>query len=1123
MKKIIALWCAFSVTVSAGSFYFSDGFGPADGSCTLSNIILGAGAPTYYQPNGSNGWTNSLWYGREGAIVPAVSKPADSNNGYGHLLTNYLYSFMSQQIMSNGKLEIKGCPSPGDSNSSRDGRWKGKYIFHTNRYSASEVTPFGWEVIREAAFIDLSDTAINPPAGGNWVPGTSLDARKHATLGLAMFYDDPLNPARKVFSIDRTYEGATFQNYFEFVEHMGFLTSAYRRYEYYDSSEVSLESAFLGGVRPDGSSTNLSNAMYYDYQMNVNSAIVLTNTTWNSNAIGFRIIHDGSSLNLYVNPNPYGQRPAYPGEWIYVGKRSVIWASNFQIMIGHGQRGFGGYLGHEWAFGTFDNLLIRSACDNSTITFSPASISNAINYQTISIVITNVILPTQNAGVNYLRIIKPASFDYTNDLIAGISVKTHFSNNATECVLSNYIYSNDSFPADAQFAIMTNSWTNTAGSNEIRILLGNQITNLTQPEWEYVKIDIVSRSTNTTFYNDAWTAYVMAEQFHAMPSTKLSNYSTCGWQKCTGSGLLGVTTSPALGYASITPTSVQQVVENYSMTFRLSTYDSTRDPIRQIAILVPYEFHACVLSNFNSAYLGYGISNYLSYPSYRTGLSNGTSSNLILISYPTNNYLPAQGAREAISFDVIGRPRANIVSNDANLVWKCWVDGTAVGTSSLLALTNADNPSQSIVIFPDTNATTWDLSIDDLKNRSSGQAVKNSESEVLMVKVHRPGYTNDQAITNIILTNLLRDHTYYGFFNLYTNTDDSLSGAVALSKSNFVSNLNGFLYITNLISNISPSVLTPTRLILTYTPLVFDTFATNQFRIHWLKTVGTNSTTNQYAILNTNFLAVATSNIKLEDNTLTASVLPILTNSIKQGSRHAAMRINLRSVDQDAVFSVNNLTFTLTATNMTNHSELSLAVFRDNGSSPGTFDTGDTMIPGSDGVFVAGSKFASFASPVTIDKNDTYLYAVVTVNQDAQVSGRFILNFPKASQSGFTPAGASITNDGTAESTEECSISPAVTFVTNDAAAVGRTFIRPGAGERAIIYLDDTVVRDFSLYKAYIYDITGAKVQEIQFTSHVAHWDARTVAGQVVRSGMYVAVIKGPNNYTKKVKLLVVK
>ncbi|MEK6797149.1 MAG: hypothetical protein AABZ39_20410 [Spirochaetota bacterium] len=1118
MRKIIlmSLVAMTAASLFAGSFYLNENFGPADGSLPISNIISGA-APSY-APNGSNGWTNALWYGREGAIIPALELLFTNTNRY-----------MSQQIFSNGKLEISGSVSPGDAGSSRDGRWKGKWIWHTNSYHASEYAPFGWEVIREAAFLDISDVDTKPGSGGaatDHVPTTKSDARKHAAVGLAMFYDDPLNRMPKTYNFDRTYEGSSFANYFEWSEHAGFLSSWFRRFEIYDSGEISLENSFLTAARPSGVTTNISNAMYWDYIItNDWSWTPLTNMMyWNTNAIGFRIIHDGEALNMYVNPNPYGQRPAYPNEWLFVKRRAVTWNSNFSIMIGNQQRGFGGYLGHEWAFGTFDNLLIRSACDASAFIFSPAAISNAINFQTVSVVITNVILPANNAGVNYLRIIKPVSFDYTNDLVAGITVKTHFSNSATECVLSNYIYSNGSFPADAQCAIMTNSWTNAAGSNEICILLGNQVTNFTQVDWQYVKIDIVTRSTNPFFYNDAWTAYVMAEKFDAMPAAMKSNYSTCGWQKCIGTGLLGVTTSPALGFASITPTSVQQVVESYSMTLRLSTYDITRDPIRQIAILVPWEFQLCAFSNFNSAYLGFGVSNYLAYPAYRPGLSNVASSNLITISYPANNYLPAQGARETISFDVIGRPRANINTNDVNLVWQCWVDGSAVTSNSLVALTNADNPSQTIVIFPDTNATTWDLSIDDVRNRSSGQAVKNAESEVLLMKVHRPGYTNAQMITNIIMTNLLTNHQYYGFFNLYTNClDDSLVGSVLVSQSNFISNLNGYISITNIITNLSASVISPTRLIFTYTPLTFDTFATNKFRVHWMKVAGTNATTNQYNMLNTNLLAIATSNIKLEDNTLTADVLPLLTNNIKQGSRAAAMRINLKSLDQDAVFNVNSLTFTITATNMTNHSEISLAVYRDNGSVVGVYDTADSIVPGSDGVFVAGSKFASFASTVTIDKNDTYLYAVITMNADAQVGGKFTLNFPKSIQAGFIPAGASITNDGFTESTVECSISPAVTFAANDAAAVGRTYIRPSLGERAIIYLDDATVRDFTQYKAYIYDITGAKVQEIAFTSYVAYWDARSIAGQVVRTGMYIAIIKGPNNYTKKVKLMVVK
>ncbi|MBI4978970.1 MAG: hypothetical protein HZC28_15940 [Spirochaetes bacterium] len=1117
--RAICIICAaivLSFSLSPASYYLSEDFGVADGSVMLSNIVINTN-----WANGTNGWTNGMWYGREGVIIPELAGAP--------LLTN-TNMYMSQQIMSNGKLEISGCPSPADGGSSRDGRWKGKWVYHTNRYSATVYHPFGWEVVRELSFLDISDVVTKPGSGGaaDHVPTPKSDARKHATLGLAMFYDNPAASLEKTYNFNRAYEGGSFANYFEWSEHAGFLSTWFRRFEVFESSEVSIEDDFLDARRPDGAVSNVSNAMYWDYIItNAATWTPLTNTNyWNSNAIGFRVVHDGSDLNLFVNPNPYGKRPAYPNEWMFVHKRPVTWNSNFQIMIGHGQRGFGGYLGHEWAYGTFDNLLIRSAADLSQIYFQPAAIANAGTFQTVAMVISNVILQTTNAGVNYIRIIKPASFDLTNDLLVGIRVKTHYSNTASEITLSNYFYSNDSFPDDGQCAIMTNSWTNAAGSNEIRLLLGNQITNMTQADWEYVKVEMVIRSTNPTFFNDAWTAYVTADQFNAMPSSKLSNYSTCGWQKCTGSGLVDATISPALAYTAVTPSVMQQVTELNSVTFRLATYeDVPRASIKKIAILVPDEFKNCKLSNFNSAYLGYGISNHMSTNTTIAGLTNATSSRLIIVDY-TSSILPANGAREAITFDVVGRLKANIDGNDPNLVWKCWVDGVDVSSNSYLTLTNADYQSQKITIEPDTNVTSWDVSVDDVRNRSSGQAVKNAETEVLLAKVRRPGYTNAQTITNIVITNLLTNQAFYGFFNIYTNgSDDTLAGSIPVSLSNYISNLNAFIRVTNVITNLSASVVNPTRLIFTYTPLVFDTFATNKFRIADMKVNGPNSATNTVEpVQNSNLFQNATTNIKLEDNTLIADVEPMLTNTIKQGvkGKSVAFKINLRSLDQDATFTVNNLVFTIASTNLINQSDLSIAVYRDNGLMPGTYDANDTIISGSDGVFANGKKISTFAETVTIDKNNTYLYAVITPSDKAQISAQFTIGFPKTSQTGFTPAGASISNDGASQETILCTIFPDVQFNSNKA-AVGNTLLRPGSGEKVALYLDDSASGDYTQYKAYIYDIAGAKVQEISFPSYVAYWDGKTIAGQIVRSGMYIAIIKGPGNYLRKTKLMVVK
>lgn len=688
MKKII-IAILILTPLFGSSYYLYEDFG-ADGTFVLSNSLVTPVARGY------NGWTNNFWYGREGVIIP---KPDDgTGNNESDDLTNEVITAMSRQHFTNGKLEIIGSPSPGDLGSSRDGRWKGKWVWNTNRYKATPYIPFGWEIIRERAFLDPSSL----PGGGvtAWVPGatgTKVDARKHSTLGIAMYYDDPASPLSKTYDFDRANEYAAFQNYFEFVEHAGcWGQSNYdvRRYfEYFESAEVQIDNNMTNTLRPDGGKTNVLSFLTWDYDLTNNVATNTASAT-NTNAIGFRMIHDGTNLSLYVNPNPYATVSGRPSEWLLVVSRPVTWNSNFSFMVGHQQRGFGGYLGDEWAFGTFDNLLIKSAADSSTLLFEPSSTQASNGFQTVKLILSNVLLPTTNSGINYIRIIKPSVFAWDTN---NISVSTRYDGSTHSLSMSTYA-SGKSF-ADTEAYILTNY-----GEDEVRIILGAQITNMTVASNEHIEISIPVKITNDDFPDYAFSVYVMAEVFSDMPVTKKSNYSTCGFQRVSGDGKIKYKYVKPEAYSSITPTSIYQGNTTYSFFYRLAAKTTSENqgqaPIKKAAIQMPPPFDNTNIniysSNFNSLKMGDASSWF--------AINDGWD-----VLYPTQRTVADKhSGDDSFLFD---EDTDEIIINSSTYpgTLKLWLKGDSGGAQFLVekATSNADGYGSWTTASTLTTTTSW--------------------------------------------------------------------------------------------------------------------------------------------------------------------------------------------------------------------------------------------------------------------------------------------------------------------------------------------------------------------------------------------------------------------------------
>jgi len=102
-------------------------------------------------------WITNFWYGRLGTVIGLDSKIIQRTN--------------------NGNLLLSGYPS---ANCDRDGTWKGKYVYNTNKYAATKEQPFGIEIIKKWS---LMDTSID---NSQW--GTNAnDSRHQSEIGISLF------------------------------------------------------------------------------------------------------------------------------------------------------------------------------------------------------------------------------------------------------------------------------------------------------------------------------------------------------------------------------------------------------------------------------------------------------------------------------------------------------------------------------------------------------------------------------------------------------------------------------------------------------------------------------------------------------------------------------------------------------------------------------------------------------------------------------------------------------------------------------------------------------------------------------------------------------------------------
>ncbi|MDD5066402.1 MAG: hypothetical protein PHF84_05090 [bacterium] len=513
-----------------------------------------------------------------------------------------------------------------------------------------------------------------------------------------MFVDSSPVLHKTYVANNRTNEWENFSSYFDFVDHVGCwdtpIDPMRQIISYYDSAEVSLNDECKAALSPRGIGYNTTNVSLWDYQLLQNNPVAT-----NTNCVGFRMVHDGTYIKLYLNPDPYDRNPALPNEWLFLAQKQVVWNDAIQIMVGHGQRCSDSVAGMPQQDADFDNLLIKSSVDVSKQIVSPPSLPTSTtltDYKKVTLMFSNVILKQtdiSNAGINYIKITKPNEFRWPYNVMLTnnttnycVRVRDFYEGNVTQRTLYNNQFNTDmtSFFGSANKAMIRTN------GNDLYIILSSQITNMPVDSYEHIYVDMRFKVTN--FSSVQFDSWVQAELFEGMPVAKKSNYSTCSWQKTTGTASIGLSEGSAYAYASISPNQIFQGPNDYSFTYKFSTTGVVgRQDITWAAIKVPDGFSNTQITNFDSDRMGTNERTLIKVTNI-TALGPGK---FIRLNYTTST-LASPGGLDVITFNIKGSV------NKGNWKWQSWVDGNSLSGSSLATGTNLNYNSQWVRISGET-------------------------------------------------------------------------------------------------------------------------------------------------------------------------------------------------------------------------------------------------------------------------------------------------------------------------------------------------------------------------------------------------------------------------------------
>lgn len=583
--------------------------------------------------------------------------------------------------VNNGRLYLIGRPNNGEL--LYNNIWVGKAAqfipansatFGNTNLRATAENPLGFQIMRTYAYVDPNGEA----------QGETQYNRSGLTLWMVQDSSTVVNEwdnyANFVYMYDQTsmnWDGAADTariGWFDGTEHFPVQTGVTNMLDYsnYDITRFYWQ-------YDDNTGTDYSH-LYPGFTEPI---------TANNNAVIFRMTHDGSTVNYYLNPNPYGTNAGplstAPNTFVLIGKSQVSWNDNIKFMLGHETM----YFLNESADGEYDDFLIRSVCDTLLASITPQRV---VVDQTNTFKVT--VVPTFNAndsGIGEILIKKPAYITSSWDL------DQIFVTNASSGSFAQLTKAAGTLPANnGEFA------PSVTPDGLLRILYrttdsGSGVINSSSANLTNVIVFKILMPAGASSDGGDFQVFANLEKYDGWAYTIL-NLPTTGKKKALPAATDALKVkSYRQPYANASVTAAPAVINQGTVdeaesvfSYELSTRDiSGRPPISQAIIAFPSNF-VVYQTNIKSLYIYNDTAN--------ISLTNGNGSNYIVLNY-TEGALPGEGGYDRITFTGYGTPQIAQDATNEKFKFVSWINSSNVVGASLQSTgTNSAFPSQMVTI-----------------------------------------------------------------------------------------------------------------------------------------------------------------------------------------------------------------------------------------------------------------------------------------------------------------------------------------------------------------------------------------------------------------------------------------
>lgn len=313
-------------------------------------------------------------------------------------------------ISNNTYLYVAGWPNNNDL---AYNLWTGRTARFERKYSASQEEPFGFQVNRYYG-LQGGSSIYRQTSNNIWLiesPAGSISEMlpNGATTGCTSFTQVP-DGTDCSFTDSHIHAENEWQDYdFDVISNFIFLFDK--------ESNETMWQYYYGGEQD----INLATAVTFDKTaQNLDANTNGVPDKRDDREVGIRMTHDGTTVRIYMNPNPHGRAgtyinvdyTGYSNAWYEVTNRAVPFNSNMKVMIGQEQRNYT----LDNAQGAYDHYLVRPVANAVTAEMTLPQSGKALSGQTNAQfgIKINPAIRANDAGIGEIYIQKPAGYAASN-------------------------------------------------------------------------------------------------------------------------------------------------------------------------------------------------------------------------------------------------------------------------------------------------------------------------------------------------------------------------------------------------------------------------------------------------------------------------------------------------------------------------------------------------------------------------------------------------------------------------------------------------------------------------------------------------------------------------------------